>query len=960
MVDKIIIANSTIKTIVDTVNDTIDELATKPSIINPEFSGVMTAEGSVISSNTPYIQLNEANNASSVQHRISIVDGDLRQDSYSKANNFISNDYIIEKNLSGASAHRFKIADVEKGSITSNGIHTSFEVRANTIVSETTVQGGSSLASQPSIIPGDDVYSGFFSPSTNVVGTAINGTEVSRATSTRFAFGVSSPSRYVHFKSPFEDTFIRLESANTSQSAIEFYTTGKATNYWIGKRNETGTHLSIVNANGPSSDNGILVAEDGKIGIGKTPSSVSQLDSVGDIVSNKSNRGQFVARNTNYSAIIDNDDSTTSIRLTSSGVTDGSPISFNPFSITNSTGSLSLANGNVIIDTSGNINGDGSITADNGFFTNYVFHRTATTGDGFGEINGYTDGGMKLRAYNGENRDAYLDINPLPDGTNSKSGYVRFFRETNSANSHLIQIFKGDGTSTATSTITSDGNASFNGVISSGIGSQSSPAFRSSTYYNTGMFFPSSGRISFSFVGVSNIEMNSTGIGIGGITPTSSIDIANGTSSTIRLREPTSTYGYQIRSNVSDVNNYGLVIEDLSGTDLYTITSGPSGSHIWTINGSEKMKMISSGYVSIGGATPGYQLDVVGDIRARDRILVGTSTGTAFGNDNLIKPALSSAFLNIKGGAGQSKITLGNDAITIVGGTSGGTISFNTGAGENDGGTEISRFDAAGNLLINRTTVSGSYKLDVNGQINATGINVNGSSIIGPTGNLTFERTASGSDVAAVVRNLSGTNGSQARVDLSVNKPNCYGISYVQADTNPVMRVSTGTGITGGYEIDNGSATAPIRFMQAGNSKLEVGSDGNVSATGTIDAAGFTIGGSPLNTGPLSAEYTSSEQSIISSGALTLTHGLGVVPKIVTVELVCKEAEAVYSIGDVVVYGFAADESINSGITITKDATNLKCIYGNHVNVFSIGIKSVGQTVQLTNTKWRVVIRAFA
>ena len=58
-----------------------------------------------------------------------------------------------------------------------------------------------------------------------------------------------------------------------------------------------------------------------------------------------------------------------------------------------------------------------------------------------------------------------------------------------------------------------------------------------------------------------------------------------------------------------------------------------------------RAKIDGSGRLIIGGETGAYLLDVYGDIRARDALKVGTGVGTAYGNDNLIRPASSSAFV---------------------------------------------------------------------------------------------------------------------------------------------------------------------------------------------------------------------------------------------------------------------------------------------------------------------------
>lgn len=69
-----------------------------------------------------------------------------------------------------------------------------------------------------------------------------------------------------------------------------------------------------------------------------------------------------------------------------------------------------------------------------------------------------------------------------------------------------------------------------------------------------------------------------------------------------------------------------------------------------------------------------------GTISGLTSLLIGTGTGTQGGNDNLIKTGASSAFLNIKGGSGKAKIAIGNESLVVIGGDSGGAVTFTSGA----------------------------------------------------------------------------------------------------------------------------------------------------------------------------------------------------------------------------------------------------------------------------------------
>lgn len=154
--------------------------------------------------------------------------------------------------------------------------------------------------------------------------------------------------------------------------------------------------------------------------------------------------------------------------------------------------------------------------------------------------------------------------------------------------------------------------------------------------------------------------------------------------------------------------------------DTNTSVGFPSNDTVRiTTSGAARLTVDSVGRVGIGTLTPSYGLDVGSNIRAVSAYVVGTGTGTLGGDDNLLAPASSSAFLNLKGGSGRAKISMGNDQVELVSGND--TISFRTSATTStDRGTERVRITAAGDVLIGTTGLTGGGKLQVNGLIRAT------------------------------------------------------------------------------------------------------------------------------------------------------------------------------------------------------------------------------------------------
>lgn len=107
---------------------------------------------------------------------------------------------------------------------------------------------------------------------------------------------------------------------------------------------------------------------------------------------------------------------------------------------------------------------------------------------------------------------------------------------------------------------------------------------------------------------------------------------------------------------------------------------------------------------------------------------------------------------------------------------------------------------------------------------------------------------------------------------------------------------------------------------------------------------------------PLTATYTSADTAISASATTAFTHGLGVIPKIVRVYLVCQTNEAGYIAGDVIeAGGFDGGTSNANGYTVQLDATNVSLIVASSP-LLVIG-KATHARVSLTlaNWKWRVI-----
>jgi len=108
--------------------------------------------------------------------------------------------------------------------------------------------------------------------------------------------------------------------------------------------------------------------------------------------------------------------------------------------------------------------------------------------------------------------------------------------------------------------------------------------------------------------------------------------------------------------------------------------------------------------------------------------------------------------------------------------------------------------------------------------------------------------------------------------------------------------------------------------------------------------------------------YTSSQQTITSSGTFTLAHGLASAPKFVSISLVCQTAEYGYSAGDVINLFPHGSPYLNAGASVKITSTDLLVQYASASCVFSAPYYATngtgGTQTPLDNTSWKAVFYA--
>jgi hypothetical protein len=137
-------------------------------------------------------------------------------------------------------------------------------------------------------------------------------------------------------------------------------------------------------------------------------------------------------------------------------------------------------------------------------------------------------------------------------------------------------------------------------------GSAGAPSITNSGDTNTGMFFPAADTIAFAEGGVEAMRLDSTGnVGIGTASPTDSLGYG-------RALDIQSTAGAALYLRDSDATSeYTWLSYEGGATKATTIGNTAAGPMIFATNGTNRMRITSSGSVGIGTANPSSPLHVL-------------------------------------------------------------------------------------------------------------------------------------------------------------------------------------------------------------------------------------------------------------------------------------------------------------------------------------------------------------
>lgn len=173
-------------------------------------------------------------------------------------------------------------------------------------------------------------------------------------------------------------------------------------------------------------------------------------------------------------------------------------------------------------------------------------------------------------------------------------------------------------------------------------------------------------------------------------------------------------------------------------------------------------------------------------------------------------------------------------------------------------------------------------------------------------------------------------------------------VSAVSIDQGTGILVENGQGVGGNPKISHAD-TSQVESVDNSNEpskyikSISVDGFGHISSISSGDV-------------PLGKQFTSGERAVGSGQGETLQHGLGATPSLLYAYLLCKSAEHGFGIGETLPI-----ECLTSGssvpVIVSANATNVYYRFNTALNLTSLH-RTTGQVVNLTESKWRLVVTA--
>jgi hypothetical protein len=420
-------------------------------------------------------------------------------------------------------------------------------------------------------------------------------------------------------------------------------------------------------------------------------------------------------------------------------------------------------------------------------------------------------------------------------------------------------------------------------------GTVSAPSITTTGDPNTGIYFPAADTIAFTEGGVEAMRIDSSGNVLVGTTTAQDRLFVYGTSSQyIRVGSATNNAfrGYAMGASNSDATQYGSIAMNIDSGELRILSGNNTygGFQTFFTNGSERMRITSSGNVGIGTSSP------------TDRLSVGT-LGTGSNNILIASSTTGTGSLYFGDGTGADRYRGYIEYVHTSDYMAFGTVA-----------TERMRLDSAGNLglgvtpsawfsgtkaiEIGATTalmdISGQTNLYQNAYLNSAGnliYKANGfaNQYRMLSGEHQFFITTSGTAGNAITFTQAMTLNASGNLGVGVTNPDAYLCIANSAIISGVSGVhpsySTERNIFHGYY--NGSGAGPYnRFLDVGavgdgtwGGIVRFLTNANGSATPT-ERARITSGGSLL-VGATAAQLDGASKVVVLNSSGTVAEFTG-------------------------------------------------------------------------------------
>ncbi len=246
---------------------------------------------------------------------------------------------------------------------------------------------------------------------------------------------------------------------------------------------------------------------------------------------------------------------------------------------------------------------------------------------------------------------------------------------------------------------------------------------------------------------------------------------------------------------------------------------------------------------------------------------------------------------------------------------------------------------------IIRALHTGGYDITVKPAGGASGV-------VFSTGELSLLYTK-GTNIYEVTQGgtLKATNNLSDVADVATSRTN-LGLGTISTQDSDSVNITGGTitGVTGVGDVQSVAGKTGVVTLDTN----DIGGLGTLATQNTVDATTDIVN---LDTQVgFSSFYESAEQTVTYSSNITLTHALGKIPTLATLEFVCTTANAGYSIGDVISFS-SASISFTDGFSLFYSTTEVGVAIGNGINVLH---KSTAAETLITTSSWRIVLRAWA